>query len=212
MTATWKWYRIVNATIKPVSGGKFYDISIEATPTGQDADGPPAPPYDGSAFAGAQLADGNLGDLVWDYSGDTGAPGFNLSPTVGPLSVILADGVYTQLTTSVPIVVRVSAAAGFAAVFSAGGHATLTCTSSVNGIIGTGSLTSAGGGFLAGAPTIELPTYTMVAGEVLTFSGGYTGVLAGGGWGSSANDTFIRIGRGTQHWGSGGSAEVWVGP
>jgi hypothetical protein len=134
--------------------------------------------YTGSAFAGAQAATATSARSSGTTRATWERPGSTLNPTVGPLSQVGSPFAYTKLTTSVAITVRVSAQAGFAAVFSAGGDALMTCTSSVNGIIATGALGAApAGGFASGNCTIELASYAMAAGEVLTFTGSYHGLL-----------------------------------
>lgn len=194
----WEWGRVVSVQPSPRSKGDLYDVDLEIVLTGQDAPGPPAPPYTGNAFAGLQQssndnsAGGNHGYLKYQTTYAIGSPGWATQVDDGPIACdppttypVIGDR-YDSITVSATMYVRIYARAWWSGNI---GHVTITLNVLVNGVVvGTASKTDYSNFIL-----VDLRNYPLQDGDVVSVLGSPNSTF----WSNTGiNGTQLIVGRG----------------
>jgi hypothetical protein len=204
----WRWLRVLQTSITPVASGTRYQIGLELQGPGADAGGGP---YAGSAFAGLLRVDGSFGaGPYFSNTGDVPPGGWYEEPLVGPMTIDQSVAPFSSITVGEAMVVRIQLKVSFVYVASDGD--TLTIHVLVNGAsIATDSGTKSGGGGYWD-PTLEVDArnVSLAAGDVVSWSYDAPVAYAILNNGIGTEQTFLRVGRGTQTWDFG--SQTWVGP
>lgn len=206
----WHYARIVSAQPRPHSKGDLYDIDLEMV-LGNASDGPPAPDYGGSVFAGLQRSTcyplpvnpGTLGFAGTYEPGDNYA-GYDSQSTTGPIAILETSEPWLQIQVSEPMTVRLHARVGYAAVYIP--DAALTLNITVNGSI-VGTDTHLASGFDSGNLEVDLRNYHLDAGDIVSVSGTDPEHWGCGG----VNECYLIVGRGSFAV-STTDGPVWSGP
>lgn len=186
---TYYWMRVLSCSITPIAAGERYRLTLELAPTGDTV----VALYEGDVFAGIIRSEGNT-HLGYGFDQETGAPGWDTQAVVGPISVDQTSAPFTSMTVSAAMVVRIWAHATLSGVVDAGvEHWVAVC---VNGIeIGRHTLYSTGG-YWGPIFDVDVRDYTLQPGDVVSV----TSVTSAGWTSSGANDSWLRVGRGTFVW------------
>jgi hypothetical protein len=210
---TWQYLRVLECKVTPIAAGTRYRLSLVLQGSGATAGG--GPPFTGDAFAGFlkrydQDDPTSPEDFLYVYSGDQAPPsGWYEEPTVGNMWTYNGtDGQWESITTSVAITVRIQAQNGFYQVSqSDADYATLQVL--VNGSVIASETAYRTGNAILYAFDVNVPSYDLAAGDVVSVRGVFSGV--GNGWTSGDTQlSALRVGRGTQAWNN--DQVTWVGP
>lgn len=203
-----KWCRVYTCTVKPVGAGKFYDLTLEMTPTG-----PPDPgddgDYTGAVFAGLQRSAGNAADqrgpLYFQNTYDDPQGGWDEVPITGPIEIMdptagVEGDNYNGIRVLSPCVLRITCVARYTGVYDAGSAAVLNIY--VNGVL-EDSDSDAPVGLATGDLVVDIRDRHFDAGDEITVDSagsnfvGHTGSDDVFWTNSGVNATFLKVGRGT---------------
>ena len=196
----WRWVRVLSCTVSPIKRGQAYRLTLELVGPGSAADGPPAPPFEGNAFAALMRSNSDGGVLSFDHSSEQiGLGEWPNAQIQGPLELVESAAPWYAIRALADMTVHIDAAVDWSGVV---GDASLTVEIKVNGSTIGSDTESTTGGLHYWAPVFSIDVHDVALsnGDVVTVESSFTG----GGWTSfGTNQTFLRVGRGTIGLGDG---------
>lgn len=161
------------------------------------------PPFTGDAFAAVVRSEAPVAgnDLQWAGTGDAPPGGWFNEPTVGPMTFGEGAAPWQTIIVGADMVVRIEFSAHVGVIVT---PVTINVYVKQNGTtIGSATFTGTGNW----DPYINLTLRTVHNGDIIQIETDKPGEA----WGNvGSNGTYLRVGRGTFVWNSGGV--TWVGP